>query len=509
LDQASNNLLTSFSNGVVTLTIGYEADVAPRPNGSNNGTIAISDWAQMGRFTSGFDVPAPGSEFQRADCSPRSTFGNGTITISDWVQAGRYASGLDPVTQAAGPTTQGLAPIAQEGAKGSQTSTTEAVSKTVAQLVDGSITGDVQRTISVDLNTLGNENALGFSLMFDATKFTFVSAEKSDEFNLATLNVNSLEADKGRVGIALALPTGSTIGAGKHQVVLLTFKANSTESGALLMGFTDQPVAREIVDVKANVMPNSFEQPANGINPLEDPQFFVTQQYLDFLNRTPDAGGLDFWTNQLRECGSDAQCLSQRRVKVSAAFFTSAEFQQTGYTLYRFYKAAYGQAPNYQQFTADRGQLTAGPQLAANTQAFAEQFVARPEFRQAYPDTLSAEEFVTRLYNAAGLRNTGSERRKAIAALTSKQQTRAQLLLNLIEQKSFKEREYNSAFVLMQYFGYLRRDPDQGGFDFWLNVLNHTDAGNYTGMVCSFVTSAEYQLRFGALVPRSNQECGP
>jgi hypothetical protein len=80
-------------------------------------------------------------------------------------------------------------------------------------------------------------------------------------------------------------------------------------------------------------------------------------------------------------------------------------------------------------------------------------------------------------------------------------------LLELIESQSFKEREYNAAFVLMQYFGYLRRDPDQHGYEFWLNVLNNKEPGNYRGMVCSFITSSEYQHRFGKVATRSNADC--
>jgi hypothetical protein len=73
----------------------------------------------------------------------------------------------------------------------------------------------------------------------------------------------------------------------------------------------------------------------------------------------------------------------------------------------------------------------------------------------------------------------------------------------------FAQAEYNSAFVLMQYFGYLRRNPDQGGYDFWLNVLNNRVPNNYRAMVCAFITSTEYQLRFGSVVTHSNAECAP
>src|SRR5438874_87991 len=70
------------------------------------------------------------------------------------------------------------------------------------------------------------------------------------------------------------------------------------------------------------------------LNPLEDAQFFVRQQYLDFLNREPDPDGLAFWTNEIISCGGDAQCIEVKRVNDSAAFYLSIEFQQTGYLVY-------------------------------------------------------------------------------------------------------------------------------------------------------------------------------
>jgi len=80
------------------------------------------------------------------------------------------------------------------------------------------------------------------------------------------------------------------------------------------------------------------------------------------------------------------------------------------------------------------------------------------------------------------------------------------------ENASTMNANYNQAFVLTEYFGYLRRGPDTGGYDFWLNVLNETgrngDPGNYNRMVCSFITSTEYQRRFSAVVSHGNGECG-
>jgi hypothetical protein len=70
---------------------------------------------------------------------------------------------------------------------------------------------------------------------------------------------------------------------------------------------------------------------------------------------------------------------------------------------------------------------------------------------------------------------------------------------------TFRQRQFNRAFVLMQYIGYLRRDPDAAGFAFWLNILN--TSGNFRAMVCAFITSAEYQARFGTVRSRTDAVC--
>ena len=254
--------------------------------------------------------------------------------------------------------------------------------------------------------------------------------------------------------------------------------------------------------------------PSACTNPIDCADFFVRQHYGDFLNREPDQGGLDYWTNQILQCGSDARCIHERRIGVSAAFFVEAEFQQTGYVVYRLHRAAYGtmlNAPSranltFAQFMADRTRLAEGPGLES-TRSFADAFVSRPEFKQAYPDSMSPTIFVNTLFDTASLIPFTAERQSALNALANGTQTRARVLLDVIEIQALKDREYNSAFVLMQYFGYLRRDPDQGGYDFWLDVLNNREPNNFHGMVCAFLTSAEYQLRFATGVTRTNRDC--
>jgi hypothetical protein len=85
---------------------------------------------------------------------------------------------------------------------------------------------------------------------------------------------------------------------------------------------------------------------------------------------------------------------------------------------------------------------------------------------------------------------------------------RGRILQLVADNPTLKLGEYNRAFVVMQYFGYLRRDPEPGGYNFWLDVLNNREQGNFKGMVCAFLTSKEFQERFSPVAPRNDQECG-
>jgi hypothetical protein len=244
-------------------------------------------------------------------------------------------------------------------------------------------------------------------------------------------------------------------------------------------------------------------------NPIDDAQYFVQQQYLDFLNRTPDLGGLDYWTEQITQCGSDAACIRNRRIRVSAAFFMEQEFQQTGFFIYRLYKGTLGRQPTYQEFVAERSVLDAA-NLEVSKQALLDAWLARSDFQSRYPSTLSNAQFVDALIanvQAGSGLDLSSERQSLIDSLAG--HNRARALRLLVENRALYQAEYNQAFVLSEYFGYLRRDPDQNGYQFWLDVLNNRVPNNYHAMVCAFITSREYQERFGAAVTRTNAECGP
>jgi len=149
--------------------------------------------------------------------------------------------------------------------------------------------------------------------------------------------------------------------------------------------------------------------------------------------------------------------------------------------------------------------------LENNKQAYALEFVQTSRFITAFPTTMTPVEFVDRLNSRAGSVLLPAERTTAInlfggAADSSNTNARAQALRQVAEDTDLYNAEYNRAFVLAEYFGYLRRNPndppestlDYTGYDFWLTKLNQFN-GNYIGaeMVKAFLSSIEYRQRFG------------
>ena len=209
---------------------------------------------------------------------------------------------------------------------------------------------------------------------------------------------------------------------------------------------------------------------------------------------------------------------------MSGAFFLSIEFQQTGYLVYRTYKAAYGNihaAPvplKRSEFLPDTQQIGAGlvvkqtgweQVLETNKQNYFAAFVTRDRFKMAYPAEMSAQAFVDQLYNNAGIPTASAQNRaQAISELNSApadDTMRAHALRLVAEDPMLVQQEFNRAFVLMEYFGYLQRNPndppettgDFQGYNFWLNKLNQFN-GNFVQaeMVKAFLSSAEYRQRF-------------
>ncbi len=240
-------------------------------------------------------------------------------------------------------------------------------------------------------------------------------------------------------------------------------------------------------------------------NLIDETTFFVRQHYLDFLGREPDAAGLAFWKDNIDSCAS-AQCREVKRIDTSAAFFLSIEHQETGYVVQRFYEASYNRPPTFEEYLPDLtviregvivGQPDALARLETNKRLFAEQWTGRAAFKQAFGG-LNEMQYVDTLLANSGVTLPEGQRTALIAGLLTNRETRAGVLLKLIENEDFKRREFNAAFVRAEYFGYLRRTPDAVGFDFWLTKLNGFN-GDYrrAEMVKAFLSSAEYRARFG------------
>ena len=253
---------------------------------------------------------------------------------------------------------------------------------------------------------------------------------------------------------------------------------------------------------------------------IDDPATFVHQHYIDFLNREPDADGFAFWIREITSCGTTQQCIDLKRINVSAAFFLSTEFQETGYFAYRSYKTAFGNLPaapvpiRLDKFLLATQQIGQGVQvglgdwqtkLQNNKETFALALVQRPEFIVAFAN-MTADQFVTKLDANAGGVLSATEKSNLIAILGSTpadENKRAQVLRMIADDSGLKNAEFNKAFVLMQYFGYLRRNPndapdgDFSGYNFWLNKLNQF-GGDFVraDMVKAFIVSGEYRQRF-------------
>jgi predicted Zn-dependent protease len=245
-------------------------------------------------------------------------------------------------------------------------------------------------------------------------------------------------------------------------------------------------------------------------NPLQNNGFFVRQHYLDFLFREPDQSGFDAWVGVLNRCDA-APSPSCDRVTVSASFFRSQEFQLKGYFVYRFYKLLLNRLPTYGEIIPDMISVSGATssEVFQRRAAYANNWTQRAAFVNLY-SSLDNASFVNTLMNRYGLQTINTpdpnspdsgakvvfSRADLTARLNAGTLTRAQVVRAIVESDELFNLEFNPAFVAMQYFGYLKRDPDASGYNAWLNYLN-TNPGDFRTMVNGFVNSNEYRSRFG------------
>ncbi len=606
-DGVGNGFVRRFNtNGVRDLTFGINNGplnapwglvIAPATFGIFGNALLVGNFGEGGGSISAFN-PATGAFLGRL----QNEAGDAIEIDELWALAfGNGGSGGDPNTLYF---TAGTAEE-QHGLLGSLRPTTASATSLIQfatddisigegnGFVDITVTraGDVSSSASVGFNTL-DETATGHAnqksdYIINAGRVTFNPGESSKTFRVLLENDLFVEGNE-VIDLALSNPQGAGAGLGSPNVAEITILDNDT------------------------IPPTT--------NPLENDTFFVRQQYLDFLNREPDPGGLAFWVSQITACGSDPVCITNRRISVSAAFFLETEFQQTGFLVHRVFRSAFGRTPLFGEYIVARNAL--GLATDAQKTAFVNSFVTRPDFvdrynaltNAQYVDALLANVNITpaqmKLFSTTltgaqevpansstatgtstlllsadettakvSLSFSGLSSAQTAAhihgpadpgvnapiifplpngqvsnfmiALTSGQladleagkhyvnvhttnflngeirgqypsvnafrdallnglngstETRASVLLKVAEAAEVKLNELNLAFVVAEYFGYLRRDPDPGGLNFWLNQLNSTTPPNFRAMVCAFLTSPEYQQRFGPTV-RTNAEC--
>jgi photosystem II stability/assembly factor-like uncharacterized protein len=330
-------------------------------------------------------------------------------------------------------------------------------------------TGDTSSAITINYATsdtagLTNCNVTGTGIASSRCDYAtsigtlrFAAGESSKTVSIPVVDDNFTEGNESFT-ITLSSPTGATLGTTTTATVTITDNANT--SG----------------------------------NPIDSVSFFVRQHYIDFLGREPDAFGFQGWQDILNNCQpGNTSC---DRIEVSSGFFRSSEFQERGYFTYRFYSVALGRKPDYAEFMPDLAKVSGfltDAEKEANKVAFVDEFMARTAFRNRYDSQTTPTAYVDALLQTAGLPNHPS-RAGWIAGLTSGTLTRARVLRELAESTESYNKFYNEAFVVMQYFGYLRRDPDIFYLD-WIRSMNQN--GDYRSMIDGFVNSAEYRQRFG------------
>jgi len=312
--------------------------------------------------------------------------------------------------------------------------------------------------------------------------------------------------------------------------VLIT-QDSYVEGNENLQLFLNNPTGGAVLGAQNNsTLQIQDDVPETSTNPILDTRNFVRQQYHDFLNREPDQPGWDFWTDNITQCNDPArrpagqtlqQCLERQRETTSGAFFLSPEFRYTGFYVYCVYKGSLGRMPTFLEFMRDVQQVSrgiiianavSGATIEQNRAQYEIEFIQRPEFLGIY-GALDNQAYVNRLFLTTGISVTDAEKQALVDGLNAPTETRASVLHKVVNGtrvisegqadiiaaygKAFTDSQLNPAFVQMEYFGYLRRNEDAAGFNFWLDKMNTFGDFLKAEMVRSFLLSPEYRQRFG------------
>lgn len=329
-------------------------------------------------------------------------------------------------------------------------------------------------------------------------------------------------------------------------VVILAFGGALAQSPPTLRIVTETPnLPSELFYGDIKVKPLRLRPGTNVPITIDDADFFAAQHYIDFLRRFPDAPGHAHWTGEITECSdvskrlpgeTEAKCVDRKRTNTSGAFYLSPEFQNIGSFVVRVYWGTLGRLesaqcpgvpqnlpascrPLYSEYIKDVSEVNVGivvnDQLApdvinANKRAYVEKFITRSDFLAAYGN-LNATQFVDKLAQTTGVALSASDR-SALITEASTPANRGTVVFKIVDGtqttaggaltfqtpygQQFFNKEFDTIFVFMEYLGYLRRNPDQDGYNHWLNKLK--TFGNFVDaeMVRAFIVSPEYRSRF-------------
>ncbi|HEY6229846.1 MAG TPA: PQQ-dependent sugar dehydrogenase [Pyrinomonadaceae bacterium] len=367
--------------------------------------------------------------------------------------------------------------------------------------------GEGERSVSLTVTRAGNTSA--------AADVSFATVDNPAATNCSATNtgIASARCDYESKQGLLHFDPGQTLATFSISIVDDAYAEGAPENFSVALS---NPSGNGVVlsSPSSMIVTINDNDSANAANPIDNTDFFVRQHYLDFLNREPDPGGFAFWTNEINSCGADAHCIEIKRINVSAAFFLSIEFQESSNFIYRIYKAALGRQPTYAEFAADRSKIPTADGVPPNKTPLEFDFVSRPEFIAKYPANLGGLGFIDALLKTvkdqSGVDLTSLRIEFLIEMDNCNQQVatpdlcRARIVERVADQAAFRRAVFSESFVLMEYFGYLRRNPndppdaDFAGYNFWLNKLNQFN-GNFVNaeMVKAFISSIEYRRRFG------------
>jgi len=227
-------------------------------------------------------------------------------------------------------------------------------------------------------------------------------------------------------------------------VVGLAAICASAQAPTLRIQTDDPNLPSDLYYGNVKVKPLRLRPGTNQPVTIDDNDFMVQQQYIDFLNRMPDSFGFPIWLSTLSNCAAgDITC---DRVHVSEQFVRSQEFQQRGYFTFRFYPVSFpgtagsdptgfGRKPSFAEFLPDLRSISGfldANQLEAAKVAFVNGFMARPAFVARY-NSLNNTQYVDTLLNTANAGIGSSTRQSFIDGLNNSTLTRGQVLRQIAE----------------------------------------------------------------------------